>query len=174
MMEIQIKPVDSNNITKLQEICQSYINTFPKDERRDEAGFRALARKEFFPIREIIRGEDSVGYIIVWDLSLCLFVEHFEIYTSFRNQNLGSQVLNYLKNKFPLVILESEPDSLGELASRRLNFYQRNGFVILDKSYIQPAYSKDKIPVNMYLLGTNMSDDLCFVTEEIKSKVYNS
>ncbi|MEJ8591269.1 GNAT family N-acetyltransferase [Riemerella anatipestifer] len=173
MIEIQIKPVKSDNIAKLQEIYQSYINTFPKDERRDEADFWALTRKEFSPIREITRGEASVGYIIVWDLSLCLFVEHFEIYTPFRNQNLGSQVLNYLKNKFPLIVLESEPDSLGELASRRLNFYQRNGFTVLDKSYIQPAYSEDKMPINMYLLGTNMPDDLCIVTEEIKSKVYN-
>ncbi|AIH02028.1 GNAT family N-acetyltransferase [Riemerella anatipestifer] len=172
MMKIQIKPVNSNNITKLQEIYQSYINTFPKDERRDEAGFWALARKDFSPIREIIRGEDSVGYIIVWDLSLCLFVEHFEIYTSFRNQNLGSQVLNYLKNKFPLVILESEPENLGELASRRLEFYQRNGFVILDKNYIQPAYSKGKVPVNLYLLGTNNPDDLSFLVKEIRDIVY--
>ncbi|MRM82891.1 GNAT family N-acetyltransferase [Riemerella anatipestifer] len=172
MMKIQIKPVNSNNITKLQEIYRSYINTFPKDERRDEAGFWALARKDFSPIREIIRGEDSVGYIIVWDLSLCLFVEHFEIYTSFRNQNLGSQVLNYLKNKFPLVILESEPDGLGELASRRLNFYQRNGFVILDKGYIQPAYSKDKKTLNLYLLGTKVSNDLSLIVQEIKERVY--
>ncbi|MDY3528238.1 GNAT family N-acetyltransferase [Riemerella anatipestifer] len=172
MMEIQIKPVKSDNIAKLQEIYQSYINTFPKDERRDEADFWALARKEFSPIREIKRGEDSVGYIIVWDLSLCLFVEHFEIYTSFRNQNLGSQVLDYLKNKFPLVILELEPDSLGELASRRLNFYQRNGFVILDKNYIQPAYSKEKMPVNMYLLGTDTPDDLLLVVERIRDIVY--
>ncbi|WP_434574658.1 GNAT family N-acetyltransferase [Riemerella anatipestifer] len=172
MSEVQIKPVGSNDTTKLQEIYQSYINTFPEDERRDDTSFWALAKQESSPIREITRGEDSIGYIIVWDLSLCLFVEHFEIYTSFRNQNLGSQVLNYLKNKFPLVILESEPENLGELASRRLEFYQRNGFVILDKNYIQPAYSKGKVPVNLYLLGTNNSDDLSFLVKEIRDIVY--
>ncbi|MDY3318015.1 GNAT family N-acetyltransferase [Riemerella anatipestifer] len=172
MSEIQIKPVDSNDTTKLQEIYQSYINTFPEDERRDDTSFWALAKQESSPIREITRGEDSVGYIIVWDLSLCLFVEHFEIYTSFRNQNLGSQVLNYLKNKFPLVVLESEPENLGELASRRLGFYQRNGFVILDKGYIQPAYSKDKKTLNLYLLGTKSSNDLSLIVQEIKEWVY--
>ncbi|MDY3548068.1 GNAT family N-acetyltransferase [Riemerella anatipestifer] len=171
MNSVQINPI-YDDATKLTKIYQSYSNTFPEDERRDESGFWALVKEERALICDILNDGNAVGYIVLWDLSSCLFVEHFEIYTSFRNQNFGFQVLDYLKSKFPLVVLESEPENLGELASRRLNFYQRNGFVILDKNYIQPAYSKGKMPVNMCLLGTYMPDDLLLVIEEIRDIVY--
>ena len=54
--------------------------------------------------------------------SRILFLEHFEVFEEFRNQKFGEKILESLQEKFEKLILETEPDSLSEIAERRLRF----------------------------------------------------
>jgi hypothetical protein len=45
---------------------------------------------------------------------------------SLANQKFGEKILESLQEKFEKLILETEPDSLSEIAERRLRFYERN------------------------------------------------
>ena len=156
------------------EIFQSYCSAFPENERRDEEQFSALFSNPQVQVLTINRDNISCGYLILWQLSEYLFIEHLEIYPQFRVQKIGSKVLHKLQNLYPIIILESEPDFLNESAQKRMDFYKKNGFKILDKNYIQPAYSSEKESINLFLMS-NISprQNLDSTIKEIHKMVYN-
>lgn len=155
-------------------IYQSYCTSFPEDERRNEKGFWELFHNPNVDFLSISLEGKSVGYLIIWKLSECIFVEHFEIFTPFRGQNLGSQVLEILRKENPKIILETEPENLNEIAKRRVNFYERNHFKLLKNNYVQPSYGEDKSPLNLFLMGTFSPTHLSKIIEEIYKIVYKT
>ncbi len=80
------------------------------------------------------------------------FLQIFEVFEEFRNQKFGEKILESLQEKFEKLILETEPDSLSEIAERRLRFYERNGFSVIEKNYLQPSYGEGKYAVNLFLM----------------------
>ena len=119
-----------------------------------------------------MKEEKNVGYLILWELSEFIFVEHFEIFSQFRGQNFGSEVLAYLIQKHGELILETEPVELNTIAERRVKFYERNGFSILKKDYIQPSYGDGKNALNLFLMGTFSPEDLEKSIAEIYEIIY--
>ncbi|SDE44533.1 GNAT family N-acetyltransferase [Riemerella columbipharyngis] len=156
-----------------QEIYQCYCRTFPPDERRDEGQFFSLFVNEKVEVLSIHHKDAIVGYLIIWHLQDFVFLEHFEIFSHFRGQGLGSEVLQLLKNEYRHIVLESEPDSLSKIAKKRIEFYQRNSFRIIDENYIQPPYSKDKNALPLFLLANFSDADKAVIKENIYTVVYN-
>lgn len=157
-----------------EEIFRAYSEAFPPDERRDKEQFSALFSNPKVQVLSIQIDEISKGYLIVWKLSECLFLEHFEVFPQFRGQNIGSKVLAELRNIYSIIILESEPDFLNEIAKKRIDFYKKNGFKILDKNYIQPAYSSEKESINLFLMSNVSSiQNLDLIIKEIHRVVYD-
>ena len=157
---------------KLSRIFAAYESTFPEDERRDESQFLALLENPDSFIFSVKNDENHVGYVILWKLENCYYLEHFEVFEEFRNLKLGSQILAELKEKFGNIVLESEPSHLDEMAERRINFYLRNGFSIISEDYIQPSYGPGKNSMNLFVLSnfsvTNVED----LQNELHTKVY--
>ena len=158
---------------KLSRIYAAYESTFPADERRDQDQFLALLDNPDSFIFAVKNDETHVGYVILWKLEICHYLEHFEVFEEFRNLKLGSQILTELKEKFGKILLESEPSHLDEMAERRINFYLRNGFSIISEDYIQPSYGPGKSSMNLFLLSNFEVDDVKEVEEELFKKVYN-
>lgn len=167
-----IKLTDKQD-TILQKVYANYTLTFPAEERRNEVQFFDLLNNSYATIRSIRIDAKEVGYIVIWELSNAIFIEHFEIYSEFRGQKIGEKVIQYLIKNHDLVILETEPEHYGKIAQRRINFYKRNGLIILDKEYIQPAYEPNKESISLFLMGSEKIDDLEKIKREIYSKVYN-
>lgn len=157
---------------KLSRIFASYESTFPADERRDQDQFLALLKNPKSFIFAVKNDETHVGYVILWKLETCYYLEHFEVFEEFRNLKLGSKVLEELKEKFGNIILESEPSQLDEMAARRINFYLRNGFSIISEDYIQPSYGAGKSSMNLFLLSNFEISDVKKIENELHSKVY--
>lgn len=157
---------------KLSRIFSSYEKTFPADERRDEAQFLALLENPNSLIFIIKNEENSIGYVILWELNDFYFLEHFEVFEEFRNLKLGSQILSELQEKFGNIVLESEPNSLGEMAERRINFYVRNGFSVISEEYVQPSYGAGKNAIRLFLLSNFAIAEVKAIQNEIYSKVY--
>ena len=171
-MDFYIKSLNDSNKEDLQSIYKAYCTAFPKDERRSKTQFWELLNNTFVSINSIESKKEKLGYIIIWQLSSAIFIEHFEIFPAFRGKALGSKLLSYLLSKFSIVILESEQDFLNKIAERRIAFYKKNGFIILDREYIQPAYSVNKKPLNLYLMGNKLPKGLTALKKEIKEIVY--
>jgi hypothetical protein len=140
-------------------IYSQYCQTFPSDERRNEEQFYKLFSNENTRIFGIDANNNAMGYFVTWPMSTFLFVEFFEIYQIFRSTG------------YKILVLETEPPSMGGVAKKRIEFYERNGFQIADPDYIQPAYDATKKSINLYLMSTEKID-LNAVKVEIYNKVY--
>ncbi len=165
--------IDSLEDYRIKEIFSSYSSTFPKDERRDWEEFIALFSNSKVKIISVLHESKNIGYLILWELSNYIFVEHFEVFAEYRSQKLGSYITGYLFENYPRIILEIEPDHLGEDAKRRYAFYQRNGFSLIDEMYVQPSYGKDKQPLDLWLLANYTPENLQDVKDEIYDIVYH-
>lgn len=157
---------------KLSRIYSAYESTFPADERRDQDQFLALLDNPDSFIFAVKNDETHVGYVILWKLETCHYLEHFEVFEEFRNLKLGSQILTELKEKFGSILLESEPSHLNEMSERRINFYLRNGFSIISEDYIQPSYGPGKSSMNLFLLSNFEAENVKEIEEELFTKVY--
>lgn len=159
---------------KLSRIFFVYEKTFPEDERRNKEQFLAFSENYEVYVFGIKNDEKSIGYAVLWKVLDFYFLEHFEVFEEFRNQKFGSEILTELQEKYPKIILESEPETLNETAEKRIRFYERNGFSVIDKNYIQPGYEEAKREVHLYLLGNFIPDDITKTVDFIHKTVYES
>lgn len=167
----QEKNFFSENVKK---IYQEYKQTFPQNERRNDNQFQRLFSEKKVQIRSVFWEENLVGYLILWEFSFGFFLEHLEVFSSYRNQKLGSKILKKLQSEKKNIFLESEPENLCEMAKRRLDFYKRNHFFVLDEHYLQPNYQKNEPPVPMFFLSSfEKIENLNQIKEEIYKNVYN-
>ncbi len=131
--------------------------SFPADEYRDYDDHKRLFDRSAFTIYVIPDDEEQSikAFITLWEFDDFAYIEHFAVSQKYRNQGLGGELLNYLaKNLNGTVCLEVEPP-VTETAKRRIGFYERNGFTLNEYPYIQPAFSKDKKPVELMIMTSN-------------------
>ena len=160
------------NRKRISKIFYVYEKTFPEEERRNKEQFLKLIENPDVYIFSIKKDETAIGYLILWELSGFYFLEHFEVFEEFRNQNFGSEILKNLQEKFEKIVLETEPENLNEIAKRRIGFYKKNGFTVVDETYIQPSYGDGKPAVNLWLLANFKIEDLKILVREIFEVVY--
>lgn len=152
--------------------------SFPSDEYRELDELRTFAdTRTHFTINIILDDDTPVGFISHWDFQDFHYVEHFAIDPSQRNGGYGKRVLQLLCHTLPHpIVLEVElPDT--EMAQRRINFYQRNGFTRWDNAYIQPPYKKGDpaIPMRLMVYGPmDSTNDYEKIKECIYRDVYGT
>ena len=154
-------------------IWESYSRCFPEEERRDRQQFEELFLHPHVSVYSISQANKPIGYIVIWQLQEAIFLEHFEVFEDYRGLNLGSLILKEIQQRFATIILETEPSTLSELANRRVNFYIRNGFIIVDEAYMQPSYGNGKPSIPLYLMANKPIDHLENLIHEIYTLVYN-
>lgn len=169
--------MEFNNVSSTQdyraaEIFSSYCNAFPEDERRCERQFNELFDNNKVKIVSILNGLQNVGYMICWELSNFVFVEHFEIFSEFRSQKFGTESIRELFKNYSKIVLEAEPEFLDEISKNRVAFYKKNGFTVIDENYLQPAYENGKNPVPLWLLANFSPDKTDLLRDEIYDVVY--
>ncbi|REC57175.1 N-acetyltransferase [Chryseobacterium piscium] len=165
--------ITSHDDYRVEQIFNSYSTTFPEDERREWSQFIKLFDHPNVKIISVLNDTENVGYLILWELKNYVFVEHFEVFAEFRNQKLGSHITDYLFKNYPRIILEIEPEHLNEDAKRRFSFYQRNGFNLIDETYVQPSYGEGKKSLPLWLLTNYSPENLKEVKDEIYDIVYH-
>lgn len=159
---------------EVDHIYKTYCSTFPEAERRSENQFKNLFDREDVKILSITEKQNSIGYLILWQLKDFTFLEHFEIFEEYRNKSFGSEILSSLKSIYLKIILETEPENLGEIASRRINFYKRNGFQIISDTYIQPSYGDGKPPISLILFASWDAQNADEIIKVIHQTVYQN
>lgn len=152
-------------------IFKAYCLAFPPEERRNERQYSALFDTGEAEVLLIEHDNTQIGYLIIWKLSHYIYIEHFEVFPEFRSKKYGSLILEEFQKIHPGIVLESEPENKNEVAERRIRFYERNGFKIIDRDYIQPSYGEEKESVHLYLLSTKPAD-AADIAREIHRLVY--
>ncbi|WP_407403616.1 GNAT family N-acetyltransferase [Chryseobacterium sp.] len=158
---------------RVEAIYNSYSNTFPPEERRDHKQFLDLFSNDKVRVISVLNENQNIGYLVLWQLSNTTFVEHFEVFQEFRSKKLGSKITDYLFENHDKIILEIEHETLNDYAKMRYTFYQKNGFSIIDETYVQPSYGEGKPPLDLWLLANFQPEDIKALKEEIYDVVYH-
>lgn len=129
--------------------------SFPTSERRSYRGHL----EEFTSARFnslCLRKEKLNGFINYWDFGEFVYIEHFAVQPELRGQGIGAAIIRELCSRAGgrTMVLEAEPYDSGELAKRRIAFYERQGFVVNEYEYIQPAIAKGEEPIPLIIMSS--------------------
>lgn len=155
-----------------------YSQAFPPEERRSLQERAHLLNKGSTLYYRVERKNQPIGLLHAWQLENCLFIEHLAIDPTERNHGLGSRIISSITHQTSKpCLLEVEPHD-GAIASRRIAFYERLGFSILEKDYLQPAYEgSNGQSLPLYLMGKGSSgnpNEAALFTETIHREVYGA
>ena len=154
-----------------------YIQSFPRDERRDFSLIYELIGKEkfsFFIITDEQENNKPVGIISLWGFSYFAYIEHFAVKKNLRNKGYGSKILDMIKENTPKPIIIEVELSNSLDAIRRINFYKRKGFTLVNEKYIQPSYSPERNAIPMQLMITTNDSLQQFSIKEIISELHHN
>lgn len=137
-------------------------SSFPEVERREDEEQRAYTDEHpLFACYLICDEKIPIGVITVWQLNGFHYLEHLAISPTLRSKGYGQLVIETIKRKLAgTIVLEVElPED--ELSTRRIGFYQRCGFSLCQKPYLQPPYREGDAPLPMHLMftGTKSIDE---------------
>lgn len=153
---------DETHQSHLPVLRQLYEEAFPLSERRPWSDLEQLIGEQgayhFFLLEHPELG--VVGFVTLWHFDDFYYGEHFAILPQLRNHRLGEQTLHTVKEyigREPLYF-EVEPETLSEIAGRRINYYERNGFHIVKRDYLQPPYHHDESGVPLYIMSSELGE----------------
>ena len=125
---------------EIRSIKPLYEQSFPPEERRSASGLLSQGSHSDCHIIKIDHQNILAGFCIYWDFSEFRFVEHLATAVDLRGKGIGQSIIQRLLGLgAEAVLLEVEPPS-DTISQRRIAFYQRQGFVLLDTPYRQPSY----------------------------------
>ncbi|MBG6234558.1 ribosomal protein S18 acetylase RimI-like enzyme [Pedobacter sp. CAN_A7] len=173
-MPLNYRQIQHQDDPALALIKELYESAFPEQERRDWASFKALLTDPRMHVDAVLDAEQVLGFLIWWKLKDWCFIEHFAISKRVRGAGYGSEVVKYYVEKSRgKVLLEVEPPGTHD-ADRRITFYERAGFTLVNVEYRQPSYVEKGLSFPMYLLqtGAESEADIAKLIPEIHSTVY--
>jgi ribosomal protein S18 acetylase RimI-like enzyme len=175
--ELEISFRDIKSQSELEDIKSLYLTAFPSAERREYSGLIQQLNNVECNLNLIIADQIIAGFIITWDFKEFVFAEHFAVKSEYRGLGIGEGTLTLIKENFNKpIVLETEL-SLDEISSRRIKFYQLNGFHLLKRRYFQPSYDGIKPEVELKLMSTEAyisSEKLDEFIRQIRLKVYHA
>lgn len=131
------------NLLNKRELEQLYTEEmacdFPKAELKPlSAMLRLMDMGQYDPL-VVTEGGEGVGYAIAWlsaDRKGAL-LEYLGVFRGKRNSGLGGQILTLLADRYGQIFGEAEAPTSddpaeNDLRRRRIGFYVRNGFRVLD------------------------------------------
>ena len=134
---MKLKLLSKEELTSLYR--EHLVSDFPKSELKPLKGMHNLMDRGVYDPLLVLEGERPVGYAMVWlspDRKGAL-LEYFGVIRGLRNGGIGSGILSVLTERYGQLFCEaeaptSEDPAENDLRRRRLGFYQRNGFRVLD------------------------------------------
>ncbi|MDL2331169.1 GNAT family N-acetyltransferase, partial [Odoribacter sp. OttesenSCG-928-A06] len=153
---------------RLKVLENLYMEAFPKEERR---GIKQLEyfidHKKQMYFNAIEDNGVLAGFFVYWKFEAFYFLEHLAICPELRNNKIGQQLLDYVKDNLKGTrILEVEP-FVDEMTGRRIKYYQRNGYEIVKKDYIQPLYDGSGEGLGLWIMSNVKNEDPSVLEQQI-------
>jgi GNAT superfamily N-acetyltransferase len=154
-----------------------YQSAFPVQERREWPVLLSMISPGAEMQMDLVTEQQQpVAFVIWWQISDWLFIEHLAVSSAERGKNYGSRIMHhYLDAAQGNMLLEVEPP-LSEEGQRRISFYERLGLHPLNYVYEQPSYRERGVVYPMRLMSTHkdLLDMPVFnhLVEQIKTRVY--
>ncbi len=171
---ISLKTIETADYPGFAELKLLYTRAFPPDERRDSYELDKMLNNDSFSFLMISHYDKPAGLITFWLIEDYAFIEHLVVTEQFRNRKIGETAVHLLNEALQLPLLLETEHPTEEISKSRVGFYERQGFMIVDADYIQPAYHPEKKPVEMLLLSnqTIEKEKLISLVKSIHKQVY--
>lgn len=132
---------------------QTYVASFPSNERRERAGQAALLANPEYRLDAWLDNGRFVGLMAWWDFGDYRYVEHVAVHPDCRSGGYGGKILStWMAAGERPVYLEIEVP-VDEATQRRRGFYMRLGFVDSGLRHLQPPYDGQGEDVPMSVLS---------------------
>lgn len=173
---LTLKRITNPEDAEFRELTELYTEAFPPEERREQKQLEEMLPIESAMFFNAVKYQGELaGLFVYWNFGTFYYLEHLAVFAEMRNQKIGQQILDWVKDHLKgCRLLEVEPADT-EIAIRRIHYYQRNGYHILDKQYRQPSYTGEGEPFPLWIMGNETdckSDVLQEQIQQIKDKVY--
>lgn len=115
--------------------------------------------KELIDDNDYYHKEETDDYLILYaDFPTFIFIDYLLVTSHTRGKGIGTKILDKLKEKGKMIILEAEPAMPKDSDSqKRLRFYYRNGFKKADLIRYIRRDEQDE-PYSMYILYWSPAD----------------
>lgn len=165
-------PEDRDYLT----LTSLYTEAFPAEERRELQQLEEmLAAEPAMYFNAVECDVQLAGLFVYWDFGTFYYLEHLAVFAGMRNKKIGQQILDWVKEHLKGIrLLEVEPAET-EMAVRRIHYYERNGYRILDQQYLQPSYTAGGTAFPLWIMGNESPAHPAVLQEQlqkIKDKVY--
>lgn len=140
---IKLIRITDGQDSRLEHLVPLYEEAFCSSERRTVGQLRRMIGATPAMHFNMIESDGELcGLFVYWDMGEFYYLEHLAVAPHMRNRKIGQQVLEHVETSLPGIrLLEVEPAE-DELTARRVAFYRRNGYRIVDRSYVQPVLRK--------------------------------
>lgn len=134
---MELKLLTKDELTELYQ--REMVSDFPKSELKPLRGMLNLMDRNVYDPLLITEEGCAVGYAMVWlptDRKGAL-LEYFGVLRGMRNRGMGARILDLLTERYGQIFGEAEAPTSddpaeNDLRRRRIAFYERNGFRVLD------------------------------------------
>ena len=134
---MELKRLNKEELARLY--ADHLTEDFPKSELKPLRGMLALMDLGRYDPLLVVEDGAAVGYAMVWlpTGQTGGLLEYFGVFPALRSGGLGSRILTLLAERYGQIFGEAEkpnaPDAAeNDLRRRRIAFYERNGFRVLD------------------------------------------
>jgi ribosomal protein S18 acetylase RimI-like enzyme len=165
---IELQRVERPDDRVMERLLPLYEEAFPVNERRDAGQLRRMIGNRDSMYFNAIRNDGRLaGLYVYWDLGDFHYIEHLAVLASCRGRGVGTRVLEYTASHLTgSRLLEVEP------ASRQVAFYERQGYTVLDREYVQPPYDDRRQACPLWIMGNERPGHLAGFVERVKREVY--
>ncbi|MDR1200848.1 MAG: GNAT family N-acetyltransferase [Tannerellaceae bacterium] len=175
-ISIDYRKLANSSDVLLAKIEKTYVSSFPEVERRSLSLFKELLDKEpKFNVYALLNNDKYIGFITEWVFDVFVYVEHFAIDETARNEGFGATTMKqFIEQATHPIVLEVELPT-DELSRRRISFYERLGFIIDNHAYQQPPYNKGGswLPMQLMTYGqVNLEKSFDYIKTHIYKDVY--
>lgn len=175
--------VSFHDITDIQDpalaaIFALYTASFPKEEQRPWPSILSMIETHhpFFTLTAVYHDDAFAGFAGWWKLPGAFYIEHLAVEPSMRSKGVGAEILTHVASNAgnKPVVVEVELPQSGPDAPRRIAFYERQGFnVIDDVTYFQPPYAPGLPDVELLLMSNHPLPDVKVFVIQLHTIVYN-
>lgn len=146
--------ITSPQESSFSELIPVYQEAFPAEERRNLPQLERLLAEEFRMFFHAIECDGTLaGLFVYWELEGFYYLEHLAVFAEMRNKKIGQQLLDWVNLHLKGIrLLEAEPAET-EIATRRVKYYERNGYQVLDRTYKQPSYDGKRPAIPLWIMG---------------------
>lgn len=172
---MKLKRITHSKDEEAIKLIALYEETFPESERYRDTRIllNLIDNNKSVHFHAIYEDDKLAGLFLYWDLGGFYYIHFLAVYPEMRNRKIGKQVLDWVAEnlKQPLFLEAEAP--VDELSTRRIRFYERNGYQVLARNpeILYEAREKSSI---LWLMGNQQVAHLEKYITTIKDIVYDA